>query len=125
MKALGIDYGTKRIGLALSDETLTLAREYGIYSPDEFWSSLEGLIAEEQITQLVLGWPIGMSGQETQKTAEVQDFKSKLEHKTSLPVVLIDERLSSAMAESITGGKENIDSFAAMIILQNYLDNKK
>ena len=49
MKILAIDFGTKRIGLAISDETQTLAREYGIFSPKEFWEKLVGLITDEEI----------------------------------------------------------------------------
>lgn len=125
MKILGIDYGEKRIGLALSDESLTFARELDILSPKEFWESLDLLILNHSIGLIVLGWPLNMSGRKTKKTEEVESFKLKVESKTGLPVKTIDERLSSQMAEHISGQKSNLDSLAAQILLQNYLDKNK
>jgi putative Holliday junction resolvase len=125
MKILGIDYGEKRIGLAISDETQTLARELDILSPKEFWKSLNLLILNHSIGLIVLGWPLNMDGGETKKTREVESFKLKVESETKLPVEIIDERLSSQMAEHIIGGNKNIDSMAAQILLQNYLDKQK
>lgn len=125
MKILGIDYGEKRIGLAISDESQTLARELTILSPKEFWEQVNKLISDQQISLIVLGWPLNMSGGETKKTKEVESFKLKVESKTGLPVETIDERLTSQMAESISGQKTNLDSLAAQILLQNYLDKNK
>jgi putative holliday junction resolvase len=125
MKLVGIDFGTKRIGLAISDETLTLAREVGIASPGEIMGVIAELIKNDEVTGLVLGYPLGLSGEPTQKTQEVLDFKKELEKKFIVPVFLCDERLSSLMAESLPGGMKNTDSLAAQIILQNYLDKIK
>ncbi len=125
MKVLGIDYGEKRIGLAISDESQTFARELTILSPKEFWQSLNSLILNNSISLIVLGWPLNMSGEETEKTREVAGFKLQLESETNLPVVIIDERLTSQMAEHLPGGKKNVDSLAAQILLQNYLDKNK
>lgn len=124
MRILGIDYGTKRIGLALSDELGLLARELSIVSPSDFFQNLAGLIAEYDIESIVLGMPHNMSGQDTDKTREVQAFKVKIEALSGLPVHAIDERLSSQMAEQISGSSKNLDSLAAQIILQNYLNQK-
>jgi putative Holliday junction resolvase len=125
MRILGIDYGEKRIGLAISDESQTLARELDILSPKEFWQSLNLLILNHSIGLIVLGWPLNMSGEKTKKTEEVESFKLKVENKTGLPVEIIDERLSSQMAQHLPGGNKNIDSLAAQILLQNYLDKQK
>ena len=125
MKILGLDYGEKRIGLAISDETLTLARELTILSPKEIWKHLSLIILEHEVTKIVLGWPLNMSGEMTQKTREVESFKRELEEKTGLPVEVIDERLSSQMAQNLPGGLKNVDSLAAQIFLQNYLDKQK
>jgi putative Holliday junction resolvase len=125
MKLLGIDYGTKRIGLAISDETLTLARELKIIAPEKIFTELEKLIAVEEITGIVLGHPLNMSGEVTKKTEEVLEFKLQLESRLGLPVYLTDERLSSVMAENLPGGSHDVDSLAAQIILQNYLDKTK
>jgi putative Holliday junction resolvase len=73
----------------------------------------------------VLGWPLNMSGEETEKTREISNFKFQISKKTQLPVEVIDERLTSKMAETIAGTNKNIDSLAAQILLQNYLDKNK
>jgi putative Holliday junction resolvase len=125
MKILGIDYGEKRIGLAISDESLTFARELEILSPKAFWMKIGQLIAEEGVGKIVLGWPINMAGKETQKTQEVKGFKEELEKNFEVEVDVMDERLTSVMAQHLPGGKRNIDSLAAQILLQNYLDKTK
>lgn len=122
MRILGIDYGSVRIGLALSDETQTLAREYAIWSPPQFWQEISQLITKEQVERIVVGLPLNMSGQASQKTIEVQGFHDRLQQTVTLPVEFMDERLSSVMAKQLPGGKTNVDSLAAQIILQNYLD---
>ena len=124
MKILGIDYGEKRIGLAVSDESQTFARELAIFSPKDFWTGIYGIIKEQEIGSIVLGWPLNMSGEETKKTEEVNNFKLELIAKTGLPVESIDERLSSVMAMKMPGGSKNVDSLAAQIILQNWLNRK-
>lgn len=121
-RVLGIDYGEKRIGLAISDESRTFARELKILSPKEFWESLNLLILNDSIGLIVLGWPLNMNGEMSEKTREVESFKLQVTNKTGLPVKIMDERLSSQMAENLPGGKKNVDSLAAQILLQNYLD---
>ncbi len=66
-----------------------------------------------------------MSGEQTETTRRVQEFADSLEEKLNIPVEYMDERLSSVMAENLPGGKKNVDSLAAQIILQNYLDKIK
>lgn len=125
MKILAIDFGTKRIGLAISDETQTLAREYAILSPQEFWASIPELVAKEMVGQVIVGLPLGMSGQSTVKTQETQTFVQKLSQQLTVPVAVVDERLTSVMAAQMAGTNRHIDSLAAQIILQNYLNSKK
>ena len=125
MRILGIDYGSKRIGLAVSDESQTFARELGIVSPNEFWKSIRQIVAEQEIVKIVVGWPLNMSGQETEKTQEVKNFKQQVEKETNLPVEVMDERLSSQMAQNISGSKKDLDSLAAQILLQNFLNKNK
>jgi putative Holliday junction resolvase len=125
MKILGIDYGTKRIGLAVSDDIGMLARELTILSPKDFFLQISTIIAEQEVTELVVGLPLNMSGGDSEKTKEARAFAKQLEDTFKLPVHLMDERLSSSMAENLPGGKENVDSLAAQIILQNYLDKNK
>lgn len=125
MKIIGIDYGTKRIGVAISDETKTLAREYAIWPASDFWQKLDELLVEEQIEKVIVGLPLNMSGEETEKTKEVKDFIAELKAKIDLPVESVDERLSSVMAEQISGQQDQLDSLAAQIFLQNYLNQHK
>ena len=125
MKILGIDYGEKRIGLAISDETQTFARELEIVAPKEVMSKLQHLIEAEGIGTIVVGLPLNMDGQSTPKTEETKLFIETLKQRFSVPVEIFDERLSSKMAQTITGDNKNIDSLAAQIILQNYLDKSK
>lgn len=125
MKILGIDYGSKRVGLAISDESHTLARELDIWSPTEFWEKIDALVAEQEIKRIIIGLPLNMSGEHTESTRRVQEFCDKLEEHTTIPIEYMDERLSSVMAGNLPGGKKNIDSLAAQIILQNYLDKQK
>ena len=125
MKTLGIDYGEKRIGLAVSDESQTFARELSIVSPKEFWDSIKQIILDNEISSIVIGWPLNMSGEETDKTREVAEFKKKLEILVDIDADIIDERLSSQMAEHISGSKKDLDSLAAQILLQNWLDRNK
>lgn len=125
MKILAIDFGTKRIGLAISDETQTLAREYDIWSPEKFWQEIEALLESEGVEKVVVGLPLNMSGELTQKSEEVQAFNDELQKRISIPVEMVDERLSSVMAEQISGQQSGIDSLAAQIFLQSYLDRNK
>lgn len=122
MRILGIDYGTKRVGLAISDELGMLARELGIVSPVDFFRRLPGLIKEYEIESIVLGVPLNMSGHDTNKTTEVRVFQKRVEEASGVPVYGVDERLSSQMAQRISGSTANLDSLAAQIILQNYLN---
>lgn len=124
-RILGIDYGEKRIGLAISDESRTLARELTILSPKEFWRQIQGLINQYRISRIVIGWPLNMKGGETAQTRKIRNFKFQISKKTKLPIEIMDERLSSVMTKNLPGGRRHKDSLSAQIILQNYLDSLK
>ena len=125
-RALAIDFGEKRIGLALSDESKTIAFEYEIWAAHDFFKKIDHLITEKEIETIVLGYPLNVSGKETEKTREVLEFKKQLEnHLPTIPVVLLDERFSSQMAISLSRRKKEIDGLAAQIFLQNYLNIQK
>jgi putative Holliday junction resolvase len=121
-RLLGIDYGEVRIGLAISDEEQKFSFEFEIWDPGKFEKEIQNLVIKKEITKIILGLPLNMSGESTKKTEEVMEFKKKLEAMVSVPVLLIDERLSSKMASTIAGSEKNIDSLAAQIFLQNYLN---
>ncbi len=121
-RILGIDYGEKRIGIAISDPDQTISFERGIWSPKEFKEKIHDFIKEEEVEKIVLGHPLNMQGESTQKTREVVAFKESLENEVSIPVELMDERLSSKMAATLMGKDKGVDGLAAQIILQHYID---
>ena len=135
MRYLGLDYGTKTVGLAISDRTGFLASSYGVIryqTKEEIFTELERIVSEEQIEAFVLGYPKNMDNTCGKRVEETLILKKELEEKYDLPVYLMDERLSTTEAEKVlllgdTSRKKRkkvIDSVAATIILQTYLDMK-
>ena len=133
-RALGIDFGTKRVGLALSDRSNMIASPYktlNYVSEKDLITQLEIIISKNDIEILVLGLPINMKGEDTAQTIKVRDFKEILSA-LRIPIVYEDERLSSVsainslMLQNVKTGhnKPEIDKTAAAIILQQYLDKK-
>lgn len=130
-KILGIDYGSKRIGLALADEEVKIAVPY-ITLENKGWrenfKELQKIIGEEDIHAVVMGLPLGLSGKETEQTKETRKFFQFLEGVLPIPVILEDERLSSKQVDALAKKiKKRLDrdSVAAMLILQTYLDKHK
>jgi putative Holliday junction resolvase len=139
MRALGVDYGQRRIGLALSDPTGMLARPWktiprvggAAKTATSLASEIARLHAEDDgLAVVVIGLPRRLNGSDTDQTAAVQKLASSLRHKISVPVVLQDERLTSREAESILAQrikdwrkrKPLLDAASAAVILQDYLD---
>ena len=137
MRALGIDYGQKRIGLALSDPTGTIAtpletllRRTGKRPP---LTRLEALAREHAVDQLVVGLPRTLSGSENEWCAEVRGVGDRLAERLSVPVAFVDERMTSQRAERAVRGlglpkkererKGRVDAAAAQLILQAWLDH--
>ncbi len=131
---LGIDFGQKRIGLAVGQTLTRMANPLATVQNDGgFWLPLKQLIVEWNISQIVIGLPLDMSGAEQEITRQVKNFSKKVHHKTQLDVHLIDERLTSFAAErqfkeqrqiklSYAKDKSQIDAIAAQIILQSWFD---
>lgn len=136
---LGIDYGARRIGLALSDATATLASPWRLVQrPPSEAETLRVMIKEieslakgdDGLEAVVVGWPRRLDGSPTDQTRIVETFARALESKIAVPVVLQDERLSSREAESRLAVRESdwrkrkakLDAAAAAVILQDYLD---
>jgi len=132
---LGIDFGNKRIGLALA-QTLTRSATALSTLPNnsEFLSELKKIISEWQVSGIVIGLPLDMEGAEQEITRQVKNFGKKVFKHTQIPVEYIDERLTSFEAErqfqsqragqlSKAKHKSKIDAIAAQIILQSWLDN--
>lgn len=123
-KYLGIDWGTKRLGLATAEEELNLALPLGTVA------DLAGVlqtIEEEEITKIVIGRPYHMTSLEYEINPDFLKFVTQLENQAGIQVFQIDERLSSLAADAMGGPKKmraGRDEIAAALILQNYLDQK-
>ena len=131
-RILGVDYGDVRVGLALSDTTKLIASPLKTIQNKNsglLISELKEIISENDVESIVVGFPVGMKGQDTNQTVKVKDFTQSLST-LCLPIFLEDERLSSIAAkkslymENIKTGhnKEIIDQRAAAIVLQQFLD---
>lgn len=136
MRLLGLDLGTKTLGLALSDTTGMVATPYKTVrynNYDELMLELLKIIDEYNIKTLVLGLPKNMNNTVGPRGEETLNFKELLEQELNIEVVMQDERLSTVSAENVMikadisrkKRKEKIDSLAATIILQTYLDRKE
>ena len=138
MRYLGIDLGSKTVGLAMSDTTLTIASTYKtIIFKDEDYNStineIKDIIKEYNITKIILGLPKNMNNTLGERAEITLKYKELLEKSTDLPVIMFDERLSSVISNSILieadmsrkKRKKKVDSIAAQIILQDYLNKEK
>jgi len=124
-KYLGIDWGEKRIGLATAEEELNMALPLGTVADI---AGILQTIAEEEITCIVLGRPYQMASLEHDINPDFLKFVTLLESQTKLPIIQIDERLSSLAADAMGGPKKmraGRDEIAAALILQSYLDKQK
>ena len=136
MRIIGLDFGSKTVGVAVSDELLITAQGIEIVrrkSENKLRQTLariEELIKEYNVEKIVLGFPKNMNNTIGERALKSLEFKEKLEGRTGLPVVMWDERLTTAEAERTlmeTGvrrenRKQYLDQMAAVLILQGYLD---
>lgn len=143
MRVLGVDFGARRLGLALSDHTATLARPWRTVTAGSTPRASAEIVARliaagradessdaDDIQNVVVGLPRRLNGEDTDQTQPTRDFATALHDLSGLPVVLQDERLSSREAESRLAikekdwrrRKEKLDAAAAAVILQDYLD---
>ena len=132
-RIVAVDYGTKRVGLAVADPLRLFAQPLGTYPPDEAVERLRTLYREEGVEALVVGWPLTPDGEEGAATERVRPYFNRLRNAfPGVTVVAWDERFSSARAkEAIRASgagrkarrdKGRVDRAAAAIILQEYLD---
>ena len=137
MRYLGLDLGTKTIGLAISDKTGLIASSYKVLhhddNPNSCLDDLLNIIKKEQIEALVLGLPKNMNNTLGDRAKATLKFKEFLESNLNIPIYLEDERLTTKSAEAIlikgdTSRKKRkkvIDKVAATIILQSFLDQRR
>ena len=139
MRIVGLDVGERRIGVAVSDATATLARPVGVLRPSGLERDAPAVVAAEiarlaaeegGVSSIVVGLPRHLDGTASPMTARIRDFAATVGRLTALPVTLQDERLTSREAESRLAltekdwrvRKTRLDAAAAAIILQDYLD---
>jgi len=137
MKYLGLDLGSRTLGMALSDKTGLIASSYKTIRHNEEYDKLVGevknIVLLEKVDAIVLGLPKNMNNTLGEKALQSISFKEKLESVLSIPIFLQDERMTSIIANRVLiqndlsrkKRKEKVDSVAATIILQSYLDQKK
>lgn len=138
MRIIGLDYGTKTVGVALSDEGHIIASPYVTIERKhptklrQTYAAIEEIITKENVGLIVLGNPKNMNNTEGERVENTKEFKEALERRTGLEVVMVDERLTTVQADrileetgvAISARKQHIDKMAAAIILQTYLDMK-
>ncbi|MCR5556302.1 MAG: Holliday junction resolvase RuvX [Butyrivibrio sp.] len=139
MRIMGLDYGSKTVGVAISDELLLTAQGREIIRRREenklrkTLARIEELIQEYKVERIVLGLPLNMDQTPSERSQLCLEFKDKIERRTGIPVIMWDERLTTVEADEIMDEagikgkerKEYVDMIAAQIILQDYLDNTK
>jgi len=134
-RVAGIDYGTVRIGIAVSDPARRLSSPYATYAragPDEDARYFRQFAAEERITLFVVGLPVHLDGRESEKSAEARQFGRWLADVTGVPVELFDERFTSRQAEDLLldagmtrkRRKGRLDKVAAQVLLAAYLESQ-
>ena len=132
-RAMALDLGSKRIGVAVCDPTRTIAQSYGVIkrkSRVEDFERYEEIIAEEEITLLVVGLPTRIDGSDSDTAVWIRGYIEELSHRIDIPVEFWDESYTTVMAEESLRqrgkrgkkARERVDAVAAAIILQSYLD---
>lgn len=136
MRIMGLDVGSKRIGIALSDQMGWTAQVHSVLERKNLEGDLRHIIklcADNEVNEIVVGFPKNMNGTIGPKAIEIQEFGEILREKSSLPIIYWDERLSTVSAEKLLISadvsrqkrRKVIDKIAAATILQNYLDSRK
>lgn len=126
MRLLGIDYGTKKIGLACSDESGKMAFPYRVIKNDEYTLSLlERICAEEHISEIVIGHSLNVDGEANPVQEHINELITDLTLNLGLPVHLEPEQYTSQEAARIQGKDEHTDAAAAAIILNSYITKQQ
>ena len=124
-KYLGIDFGSKRVGLATSDDLGTMAFPHSVIPNDKnLLEEIEKIIKKENITDIVIGESKNFAGEPNKIMVEIEKFKNLLAGETKLNVFLEPEFMTSSQAELIQGKNDMHDASAATIILQSFLDKE-
>ncbi len=125
MKQLGIDYGSKRIGLALSDEAGDFAYPYAVIDNGKrTLKQIKEICEKEGVRRIVIGESLDFQGKPNPIMLAISDLAASLRRETGLPVHLEKEFLTSAEAARLQGKSEMLDASAAALILKSYLDKR-
>lgn len=129
---MGLDYGTRRIGVALSDALGLTAQPFAVLDANsgDLISEVRSLVEDNEVELIVVGLPVNLSGGDTQSTEGARKLATRVAEATGLPVKLADERFTTKTAEQILidanvrrrRRRQVIDKVAAAVMLQNYLD---
>ena len=136
MRVIGLDYGTKTVGVAISDELLITAQPLLTIEREranklrKTVAKIEEIISEYNVEEIVLGYPKNMNNTLGERAAATDEFREMLERRTGLPVILVDERLTTVSAHRILSEgnvrgrkrRQKVDGLSAVLILQGYLD---
>ena len=136
MRVIGLDYGSKTVGVALSDELMLTAQPLTTIHRDrptklrQTLAQIEQIIEQYDVDRIVVGWPKKLDNEEGERCEKTKEFGDMLENRTGLEIIYQDERLTTAQADGVLeqGGirkdkrKQYFDKMAASLILQNYLD---
>ena len=139
MRIMGLDYGSKTVGVAISDELMITAQPIMTISRKsenklrKTLAKIEELIDEYEVSFVVLGYPKNMDNSEGERAIATREFKEHLERRTGLDVYLQDERMTTSQSERILidagvrreNRKQYLDKMAAAVILQSYMDSHK
>ncbi|MBO5609796.1 MAG: Holliday junction resolvase RuvX [Eubacterium sp.] len=139
MRIMGLDYGTKTVGVAISDDMMITAQPVETIVREranklrKTYQRIEELISQNDVEKIVIGKPLNMNGTEGEMVQLMREFSQELSRRTGLEIIEVDERLTTSEADrilketgvAISGRKEHIDKMAAAIILQTYLDMNK
>jgi len=125
-RILGVDYGEKRIGVAMTDENAEMALPYAVVNntPRSF-SDIRHMCEENNIVKIVIGLPIDLHARETDMTRRVRIFAQRIHEETGIPVNFENEMLSTKEASHIQGKTSKIDASAAALILDSYMKKNR
>ncbi len=131
---IGLDYGTRRVGVASCDPRRVTAFPVAVVEvADDMWEQLQVLVTERRATLIVVGLPISLSGHEGESARAARAFAQELGSRTGLPVEFADERFTTSSAEQLLVAsnvrrrkrRSVVDAMAATLMLQNYLDTRR
>lgn len=129
MRLMGIDYGIARLGIALSDESGTIAAPFTTIKNENTVNKIKNIINEKKVEKIILGIPSDSEGRDTKQSKRIRNFHKKLEEKIDIPIELFDENYSTREAYSVLKqmglsmkkSKKRVDEVAASIILEEYI----